>query len=302
MTAVQHAATLRQASDHDGLGKALPERLGRRAIRSLYHEAALFPKPGLVSPVDNGSHSDMSMLTFYRSLFALRSYFPEITRLGATRPGLGALQALGRQAECNMLRATSGINTHRGAIFHLGLLCAAAGWLRRQGTSLTAAGLCRAVADFWGEEIRASGRAARVAAGLVSHGTDVYRRFAVGGARAEASAGFLTVLEVGLPAYRTALSVTGDTSRAGVHALFSLIARTEDSNLLWRGGTEGLRFARQCAHAYLRDGGALAAGWRDRAIAIHHRFVERRLSPGGSADLLAITLFLQRFDTDRSDA
>ena len=103
------------------------ERIGRLAVRSLYREVALAPKPGLVSPVDNGSHDDMDMSIFFRSLFALRHYFRDIARAGADGAGFATLQSLGLAAEAQMLAATGGINTHRGAIFNLGLLCAAAG-------------------------------------------------------------------------------------------------------------------------------------------------------------------------------
>jgi triphosphoribosyl-dephospho-CoA synthase len=77
-----------------------------------------------------------------------------------------------------------------------------------------------------------------------------------------------------------------------VQALFALIERTEDSNLLWRGGVQGARFARRCATRFLRNGGVLATDWLREAVSIHRQFVARNLSPGGCADLLAVTFFL----------
>ena len=122
--------------------------LGRAAIVSLYDELALAPKPGLVSFVDAGSHHDMDAGTFLRSLFALRHYFVRIAAQGAASTAFAPLQALGIAAEARMLRATGGVNTHRGAIFTLGLLCAAAGAarasaLRCDATTLRAALLTR---------------------------------------------------------------------------------------------------------------------------------------------------------------
>ncbi|HEU0200232.1 MAG TPA: triphosphoribosyl-dephospho-CoA synthase MdcB [Burkholderiaceae bacterium] len=274
------------------------ERVGHLAVRSLYNEAALYPKPGLVSPVDNGSHADMSMATFYRSLFALRRYFPAITRAGAADRELSELQALGLVAERDMLRATAGVNTHRGAIFHLGLLCAAAGRLHQQGAVPTGTALCRTVAERWSDAIRQGAQSARLDPNQTSHGLQVLRRYAVGGARAEAAAGFPNVMRASLPAYRGVLRATGNARRAGVQALFVLIERTEDSNLLWRGGLEGARFARQCAAAFLHNGGAVAADWLQHAASIHRQFVARNLSPGGCADLLAVTLFLHACEVD----
>src|SRR5690349_17241348 len=102
-----------------------PEAIGRAATLSLYDELALSPKPGLVTLLDRGSHTDMDAHTFMRSLLALRGYFARIATLGAQGAGFPALQACGIEAEAHMLSATGGINTHRGAIFMLGLLCAA---------------------------------------------------------------------------------------------------------------------------------------------------------------------------------
>ncbi|MDP3337407.1 MAG: triphosphoribosyl-dephospho-CoA synthase, partial [Rhodoferax sp.] len=103
------------------------QKFGLAAVRALYAEVALEPKPGLVSFRDCGSHTDMTAQTFMRSLFALRGYFPHMVRAGHTGAPFAALEGLGKNAEARMLTATGGINTHRGAIFGLGLLCASAG-------------------------------------------------------------------------------------------------------------------------------------------------------------------------------
>lgn len=268
-------------------------RLGRLAIRGLYREVALAPKPGLVTPHGTGSHADMDFRTFLRSLNALRGYFPAIAACGRQRPRFAALQGLGIAAETAMLAATGGINTHRGAIFNVGLLCAGAGRLLADGARPTAAAVCAAVRDAWGGEILASGGEA---AGAASHGQAVARRYGSGGARLEAASGFPAATEVGLPAYRAARAATGDAELAAVQALFALIAELEDTNLLWRGGRAGLADARRLAAGFLAAGGVRTAGWRDHAAAIDREFVAGRLSPGGSADLLGVTLFLAELD------
>lgn len=270
---------------------AMARQIGRLAIRSLYREAALAPKPGLVSPESNGSHSDMDFATFMRSLNALRSYFPAIADCGRQRPGFGPLQALGIDAEAAMLVATAGVNTHRGAIFNLGLLCAAAGCLVADGGALSPEATCATVSQRWGREILA-GSTVPVAGAALSHGQFVARRYATGGARDEAAAGFPAALEFGLPAYRAALDATGDSERAAIQALFTLMTELEDTNLLWRGGMDGLTHGRRSAAAFLEAGGVFSDDWRAHAVAIDRDFVARRLSPGGSADLLGVTLFL----------
>lgn len=270
-------------------------RIGRLAIRSLYREAALAPKPGLVSPGSQGSHRDMDFTTFLRSLQSLRPYFPAIAACGLRRPGFLSLRLLGIEAEAAMLAATGGVNTHRGAIFNLGLLCAAAGRLIADGEMLGAAMVCAVVKDVWGAEILA-GLSSVSDTEALSHGLSVARRYGTGGARQEAAAGFPAALEVGLPAYRHALSATGDGELAAVQALFALISELDDTNLLWRGGRSGLAHGRQAAAGFLAAGGVFAADWRAYAAAIDADFVARNLSPGGSADLLGVTLFLAELD------
>lgn len=266
--------------------------VGRLVIRSLYREVALPLKPGLVCPGSQGSHADMDFTSFVRSLQALRDYFPAIADCGRHDPALASLQTLGIAAERRMLAATGGINTHRGAIFNLGLLCAASGYLLASSQTLTAASACRCVAERWGEGILAD----LLQTPADSHGLLVARRYGSGGARQEAAAGFPAALAIGLPAYRGILAATGDPELAAEQALFALIAEVEDSNLLWRGGPDGLAFGRRLAADFLAAGGVLASNWRERAKAIDAAFVARRLSPGGSADLLGVTLFLAELD------
>jgi len=277
-----------QSIDYASRATLTPEKIGRLAIGALYREVALAPKPGLVNPMDSGSHADMDFSTFVRSLQALRGYFPAISRLGMQTPTYAQLQCCGVDAEQRMLQATNGINTHRGAIFNLGLLCAAAGVDIALAGSCSAESVSRRVADLWGPAIEATAKT-----GNDSHGAVVQRRYGSGGARTEAAAGFPSAISIGLPAYRAALAQTHCPQQAAVQCFFTLMAELEDTNLLWRGGRQGLDFARKAATTFLARGGVYAPDWQNQAQALHARFVTRRLSPGGSADLLGVVLFLE---------
>lgn len=263
-----------------------PDAIGDNAANCLLLELETWPKPGLVSHVDNGSHGDMDADTFRRSAAAIRPYFRDLAAAAADGCGMGRLRAIGMAAEAAMLAATSGVNTHRGAIFGLGLLCAAAG-ARAGGVTGSELSLGDIVSRLWGRVILHGPIV------LHSHGSAARRQFRAGGARAEAAQGFPSVYRVGLPALRRAAhAVPGDAEAARVEACFALIASVEDTNLLHRGGLDGLRFARGSTQYFLDTGGVRRAGWRERARSIHEKFVARRLSPGGSADLLAMTLFV----------
>jgi triphosphoribosyl-dephospho-CoA synthase len=93
------------------------------------------------------------------------------------------------------------------------------------------------------------------------------------------------------------LIAPGDTEAARVQACFALIASLEDTNLLHRGGMSGLRYAQCAARGFLDEGGVATRNWRKRANVVHQSFIARRLSPGGSADLLAMSLFIQACET-----
>ncbi|MBW5435054.1 triphosphoribosyl-dephospho-CoA synthase MdcB [Bradyrhizobium canariense] len=260
--------------------------IGAVAADCLVKELETWPKPGLVSHVDNGSHDDMDAGTFRRSAAAIRPYLQRLADAGALGCGMGRLRIIGLEAERAMLAATAGVNTHRGAIFGLGLLCAAAG-ARAGGLVDPGLPLGAVVARLWGDSIF-DGPVL-----LHSHGSAARRRFRAGGARMEAANGFPSVYRIGLPALRGATPIAlEDTEAARVEACFALIAFVEDTNLLHRGGLDGLRFAHDAARRFIASGGVGVSGWRARAQSIHESFVARRLSPGGSADLLAMTLFV----------
>jgi triphosphoribosyl-dephospho-CoA synthase len=320
------------ASARDAAVARLPRRLGRvdklafarevarLAVRSLHAELCLYPKPGLVSPVDSGSHDDMDAGTFMRSMFALRHYFKKICLAGMDDAPFAQLKALGIAAETAMLRATRGVNTHRGAIFSLGMLCATAGRARAQGTPLTPAALRAAMLIRWGEELAmhaapssdaaadggalalsGTGAAARDgratgsggAEAAMSNGLRVAARYAVSGAREEGALGLPSVFEVGLPALLAARARGASVTEERVDTLYTLMAHVSDSNVYHRAGPQGAQIVRDHAERFLALGGTTNADWYDDAVASHQIFMQHRLSPGGAADLLAACCFVQ---------
>jgi len=267
--------------------------IGRYAVQSLHQELATYPKPGLVSPVDSGSHQDMDGSIFFRSLFSLRRYFREISLAGMRGSSFAVLKHLGITAEERMLKATRGVNTHRGAIFNLGLLAAAASHLVKTDLSLQKDALSNVIRVRWGDAIEQHGRSLP----KTSHGSLVAANYGVGGALREASSGFPHVFKVGLPALQKSLVRGVDQNSAAVQCLFSLMKDLADTNLLYRGGDSGLTFAQESARSFLADGGVHRPGWYKHAVEIHREFVNLNLSPGGSADLLAATLFVNRLQS-----
>jgi triphosphoribosyl-dephospho-CoA synthase len=254
-------------------------------VRSLYQELSLYPKPGLVSLVDNGSHADMNAETFMRSMFALRHYFSRICRAGMEDAPFARLRELGIEAEARMLAATRGINTHRGAIFSLGLLCAAIGRTAASSIPLTPSSLRNVLIRRWGDELAGHTNASAA----LSNGLLAAQLHGASGARQEAALGLPSVFEVGLGAMNATLAAGRSMYHAKVDALFALMADMSDTNVYHRGGEQGAAMVREHARAFIQAGGTANPDWKTNALESHRLFVAHRLSPGGAADLLAAT-------------
>lgn len=246
------------------------------AKEALWQELALTPKPGLVDRRNNGSHRDMDHALFVRSIQAISPWFPRFAELGAEQAAqdvtqqLRILRPMGMACEQAMFTATGGVNTHKGGIFSLGLLCFAAG---RTGSS-TAQALCDEVRQICQGMVTRE-LAARGAVGTA--GERQFRQFGLTGARGEAESGFATVNAV-LPHW--------DRLRLE-EMLLRLMAVNPDSNLVARGGLEGLNYVQTYALKLLRD------GWDRQALEkMDDALIARNLSPGGSADLLSVAWVL----------
>ena len=244
------------------------------AVKALTDEAALTPKPGLVDRLDSGAHRDMDYRLMETSARTLEPYFRHAVELGLTGgDSLPAqLQSSGKNAEKEMFRATGGVNTHKGAIYIMGLLCAALGAVlaeREEDVFSTAAAVSKQLSVD----------------SEPSHGSIVRKSFPDTGPRAEAFSGF--------PNVQRALAQLHDGT-VGRDVLLSLISSLPDSNILWRGGADGLRFMQEGAASILNAPVEL----RDSLVSqLNSECIRRNLSPGGSADLFAAALFLYSVDT-----
>ncbi|HCH7900246.1 TPA: triphosphoribosyl-dephospho-CoA synthase CitG, partial [Klebsiella oxytoca] len=206
---------------------------------------------------------------------------------------LTMLRPVGMACETDMLEATGGVNTHRGAIFAFGLLCAAAGRLVARGEPVEQHRVCDQVARF------CRGLVARELSSSegkkVSKGEGHFLRYGLSGARGEAESGFHTVRTQAMPVFNRVMANTGDANLALLQTLLHLMAWNDDTNLVSRGGLEGLNFVQQQAQKLLWEGGVLADGGLEALRQLDDELIVRHLSPGGSADLLAVTWFLSGF-------
>ncbi len=268
---------------------ALALHLDALACEALRNELMLHNKPGLVSPGRNGSHHDMNVDTFLASIESLEGYFAQCFKAGERMLGFKELAQLGRAAEARMLKATQGVNTHKGAIFLLGLLAGAAGRQWGVHREISPATLGRWVSAHWGAAIVLAGVQS---AATPSHGRLVKTSLGLPGAREQAAAGFPTLFEVTLPQHQWALSQQAGNGPAAFHALMATMGMLTDTNLAHRGGLSGLLWAKNKAIEFIDQGSVLNTNWRAHRDALCTEFEARWLSPGGSADLLSASFFL----------
>lgn len=267
------------------------EALAHAAVTAMRDELQAYPKPGLVSPRDSGAHADMDFALMCRSADSLLQPFTALAEAGrAGRSFEQALMPIGIEAERGMLSVTGGINTHRGAIFSVGMIVAAIAQAQAQSADLFPGAIREALRSTWGEALDAHA----TCDGGASHGAQVRRRTGRDGARREAACAFPSVFETGLPTYAKARAASLDINAASIQTLFALMASIDDTTVLYRGGLEGGSFVRQSAASFLADGGCHQPGWFEKAEALHRAFIAQNLSAGGCADLLACTLLVAR--------
>lgn len=277
-------------------GTELSVWLGRLCRQALLAEAELTPKPGLVDRRGPGAHHDMNLDMFRLSATSLEPYFVTMAQCSEGEEPSAALRrtlgSVGRESEKVMFAATGGVNTHKGAIWTLGLLTSAAASLG--GARTRAAEIAEVAAAI-------ARHADEPAPRLVTHGNVVLHQFGLTGAREEAQRGFPHVISTGLPALRDARGKRHSETAARLTVLMELIARVDDTCLVHRGGVVWLRRTQAMARAVLERGGITTPTGRARFEELDSELASSRLSPGGSADLLAATLLLDAIENGRTN-
>lgn len=279
----------------DYFGKKDQQALGALAAKALLYEVCTTPKPGLVDRKNNGSHRDMDVFTFLDSTAALLPYFEEAVRLGMETRNLPPqetfrrLRQAGAAGERAMFRATGGVNTHKGAVFTLGTVCAAAGRLwTAVGFSKDLEATLALPGEMSAQAVQEDFEAIR-REGAHTTGQRLYLEHGLEGIRGELSRGLPAVAQIGLPTLRRRLEAGDSLEQAGIQVLLALMAQVVDTNLIARGGLEGQQWAMEQAEN-LTQGSAVS---QKEAEKLDRALIERNLSPGGCADLLAITYFLE---------
>ncbi len=285
--------------------KEYSKSLASISTRALLYEVSATPKPGLVDQNNTGSHDDMDIHTFEASSLALLPYFQEFVQTGIhfaqdERPLVDLfppLRPLGIQAELAMLQATKGVNTHKGIIFSLGIVLGALGYLygtqkpySRRALQESIMTLTQDLAqDFQGLTLD----------NAVTNGEKLYVRHGIRGIRGEAIDGYPNLFQVALPKLVENLALGNSLSDSGVVTLLHILKETQDSNLIHRGGVATMEQVQSQIQVFFAENPQASLAEKLAYLQqLDQDFMAKNISPGGSADLLALTYFIYFYESE----
>lgn len=272
--------------------KESQETVVNNALKGLLYEVSLNPKPGLVDPVSMGSHTDMNMFMFIDSSLSLKSYLDKAFKLGRNFEGsdlkllFNALRAEGVLAEQTMFNATNNVNTHKGAIFSLGIWVTAIAYSTKDGsaTMTEVRRVIQRMVEGLIEKDLASNRVAMTA------GEQQFQTYQLTGIRGEAVNGFPGVAEIAVPFLQATF---GTMTQRLLDTLMKIAATLEDSTLIKRAKTpDVLAEMKEWTSIYFKLGGSHTEQGMKYLYDLDRVFIERNLSIGGSADTLILTIFI----------
>lgn len=268
--------------------------IGEVLLKSILLEVSCYPKPGLVTPLSSGSHDDMNLQTFILSSAAISPCFYKCAQLGRNHQGdlaslLRKVRHVGVFYENHLLEVTGQVNTQRGILFSASLLCAAAGYISQQGAIQSYEQLSGVVSDM------CQGLCSRDFSQLKyrkaeTAGEILYERYGAAGVRGEAESGFSTALKFGLPALENAFSKGLSIRLALAQCLLVLMGECDDTTVLWRAGEHELNVLKNRAKDIVKNGGVMTDRGMRMISELDEHCLRLRISPGGSADLLALSV------------
>ena len=291
---------------------AIEERIKNALLREVY----ITPKPGLVDLNDCGAHTDMDVHTFECSAEAITPFLLMMYEEGLSFSMDGGssssaaegsssfsnlflrVREIGKEAERAMFAATKNVNTHKGIIFSMGLL------LTAMGVDAAGSGeradlphedrICFLAADIAGSVLKEELSELRLADACSnkkpSHGERVFATYGIDGVRGEAISGFPCLREVALPRYRSTRESNLSENDRALDTLLSIMSKLSDTNLLSRGGIDALNFVQSRAARIINSFEPGSSAWRHEIEIFNAECIEKNISPGGAADILALTL------------
>lgn len=269
--------------------------IGEAFLKGILLEVSSYPKPGLVSSISMGSHKDMNILTFMTSSASIAPAFYLCAQAGINHNGdiqglLPTLREIGKIAERKLLLTTKGINTQRGILFAAGMLCGTAGYLSQKNRSLKSQEVFNTVSQLTQGLVERELHHVDPEKENLTAGEKLYLKYKATGIRGEVEAGFPSVFKKGLPAFKEALDNGVDLNYCLVHSLIALMTCVDDTTVLWRKGKDMLDYVQKTATEIIKEGSVFTEKGLKRIYDFDKVLKEKNASPGGSADLVSVTV------------
>lgn len=252
----------------------IPFLLSYLAVQSIKAELDTTPKPGLVDKADNGAHSDMDYNLMLKSIYSLHPYFTELSCLAYNEDviNIDKIKTIGIEAEKQMLFTTNGVNTYKGALFSMGLVLYAASYLCQQRDKVQEQQLQKTIKLL----------SSKFSQPDDTHGKKVVEKHNVKGALASAINGYPLLFDEWLPFFIK----HKNEEHSLIKLLLFIMTNLDDTNIYYRKGEEVVAHVKQQAQEILDDFSI------DRVEKLNREFVKENISPGGAADMLSLTLFI----------
>lgn len=274
----------------------IPYIIGHLASMALQAELDTTPKPGLVDRNDNGAHRDMDHALMQRSIKALHPYFVRLAQLGfnGKQPCHDEIVNIGIEAEREMFKATGGVNTHKGALFSIGL--AAVALAGEAFCRITQAEGCGTMAydDVNSKQIQSLSNSIASLARLFpdtngTHGSKAKANNILKGALDNAREGYTQLFNAWLPFY---IDRIAEGDNYALHkTLLRIMCDLDDTNIVYRTSMETMQEVKTEARQML-DTSRNIVNFEAALQAMNTDCIHRNISPGGSADMLSLVVFL----------
>lgn len=281
--------------------KEVADFVGKAATEALIEEVSTTPKPGLVDRGSSGAHKDMDYRTFLDSAAAISFYLYKMADIGSgwnkdLKDLFQAIRVVGMEAEAAMFQATKGVNTHKGLIFSAGILAAASAYVYKKTGKFDTDGIFRVSAEMTYDALESDFRKID-RSNPRTNGEKLYVKYGNRGIRGEVQSGFQSVKTISLPLMRSLKKRGVDGNLANIQVLFNLMASLDDTNILSRHDDEMLRYVKKTAQDVLNLGGIFTSEGMDRITRLDGEFIEKNISSGGCADLLAVTIMMNKLES-----
>ncbi|MEG6584345.1 triphosphoribosyl-dephospho-CoA synthase CitG [Dendrosporobacter sp. 1207_IL3150] len=275
------------------------EEIGALAVEAMLYEVSASPSPGLVDRVNNGAHKDMDFYSFMSSTASLGITMARCAQAGMMHEGklselLPILRWIGREGEVAMFSSTYGVNTQKGLLFSLGITAAAAGFSKKLAGKRSPEELLEKVAEITEGIVERELKTIRDNKPITA-GEKLYQKYGITGIRGELEQGIPTVRDIALPALRKALTAGLNVNDVLIQTLLEIIANIDDTTVMNRHNPDKMaKLVRPKVRQVLSIGGMYTDNGRDAVFELDREFICSNISPGGAADLLAVTWFVHR--------